>query len=187
MKMQKKTSFRAYCIDFFIISSFTIRISDGFVSFIGWPWSSLSQGFLKIYVWFTIISVNYIFAIQSSCGLYPPVKRISGLRRRMVELSSTSPSLTILTRLWTTLLMQSLRSLTFPLLAPRFKMFRMERDDDSITTWQLSLPVADTLIFTFSENGESHAPWRASIVYIVLLHSTLENCVLFILKKSQIA
>lgn len=46
----------------------------------------------------------------------------------------------------------------FPLLAPRFNRLRMEREEDSITTLQVWELVADTFIFTFSVNGDSHIP-----------------------------
>lgn len=57
----------------------------------------------------------------------------------------------------------------FPLLAPKFSRLRKERDEDSITTLHVWLLVATTFIFTFSENGDSHAPWRASTMNRSLL------------------
>jgi hypothetical protein len=65
------------------------------------------------------------------------------------------------------------------LFAPKFRRFRMERDDDSTTTLHVWLLVATTFIFTFSLNGEIHNPCRASTINRSSLHFTLENFVRF--------
>ena len=75
----------------------------------------------------------------------------------------------------------------FPLFAPKFNKFSADRDDESITTLHDSLPIATTLIFIFSEKGESHAPRRASIINKSSLYLMLENLVRFVESKRFIA
>lgn len=66
---------------------------------------------------------------------------------------------------------------TFPLFAPKFRMLRIERDDDSTTTLHVLLLVATTFIFTFSEKGDIHEPCLASTMNKSSSCFTLENFV----------
>jgi len=69
------------------------------------------------------------------------------------------------------------RLVTFFLLAPRFSKLRTERELDSIVTWLCSVPVATTLTFTLSDNGEINHPRRASTMKWISSHWILLNLV----------
>ena len=62
-------------------------------------------------------------------------------------------------------------------LAPRLNGLSTERDELSMMTWQDFVPIATTLIFTCSLNGEISQPRRPSTMKRSSSHFTAENCV----------